>query len=190
MTHFSRIARSLLLLAIPLAFARPALAQPVPVVNVTGTMALEGTITQEGIAANTVAVKTKDGVEHVFHFTKDLLVHGGNKTGADALQGLHKGTPVVVHYTVTGEIESAHEIDQLGDEGLKVTEGVVTRIDRKRREVTVRFPEGKTETFRLTDHAAEDAGKDIEGAGPDTRITVYYTDENGEKVAHFFKKTG
>ncbi len=172
------------------AVATPATARQVPINGVTGTIALEGTVAQEGaVAASTVVVKTKDGVEHLFHLSKDLLVHGGKKSGMDALQGLHRGTPVVVHYTVDGNIESAHEIDQIDEEGLKVTEGTVTRIDRRRKEVTVRFDNGTTETFRLTDRAAEDAGKEIDQAGGATRITLYYTDENGQKVAHFFRKT-
>ena len=48
----------------------------------------------------------------------------------------------------------------------------------------------KTESFRLTDRAAVDAGKDIdEAAAGVTRVIVYYTGEAGRKVAHFFKKT-
>ncbi len=183
------IARALLSIGL-LAAATPAIARQVPIGGVTGTLALQGAVAQEGAAIGTVVVKSKDGVEHLFHLSKDLLVHGGKKSGTDALRGLRKGTPVVVHYTVDGDIESAHEIDQIDEEGLKVTEGVVTRIDRKRREVTVRFDNQTTETFRLTDRAAEDAGKDVDQARGETRITLYYTDENGQKVAHFFRKTG
>jgi hypothetical protein len=67
-------------------------------------------------------VKTVDGVRHVFHFGKDLLAHGGNGTGIDALQGLRAGTTVAVHYTVTGSEASAQEIDRIGDDGLVVTD--------------------------------------------------------------------
>ena len=155
-----------------------------------GTIALEGTMKKFYRAANTIIVTTIDGVEHVYHFTKDLLVHGGKGRGVDALQGLREGNTVVVHYTVEGVEESAREIDRVGDEGLKVTEGVVTRIDRGRKQITIRFDNGKTETLRLTDRAAADAGKDVDqgGAGA-TKVIVYYSDEAGRKVAHFFKKT-
>lgn len=54
-----------------------------PIPGVTGTVALEGTLVQESVAANTVIVKTADGVRHVFHFTKNLLIHGG-RGGKDA----------------------------------------------------------------------------------------------------------
>ncbi len=190
MTKYSSIAAAVLFFGLFLALTSVAAARQVPISGVTGTIATEGTIVQGSAAVGTVVVKTKDGVQHVFHLAKDLLVHGGKTNGMDALRGLHKGTPVVVHYTVDGAIESAHEIDQIDQEGLKVTEGVVTKIDRKRREVTVRFDDGKTEKFGLTERAAEDAGKDIgQPGGSPTRITLYYTDEKGEKVAHFFKKT-
>ena len=38
--------------------------------------------------------------------------------------------------------------------------------------------------------AAKDAGKEIgEGAEKSGKVTVYYTEEAGRKVARFFKKT-
>src|ERR1019366_952113 len=75
-----------------------------PIDGVTGTVALEGTVEQEHAAANTVIVKTVDGVENLFHFTKDLLFHGGKSSGVDALQGLRDGATVAVHYTTGGQI--------------------------------------------------------------------------------------
>ena len=154
---------------------------------VQGTIALEGTVKKVYAAANTVIVATIDGVEHVIRYTKNTLFHGGS--GADALQGLREGSAVVVHYTGEGANASAQEIDRVGDEGLKVTEGVVTRIDRARKQITIRFANGSTETLRLTDRAAVDAGKDIDGAtSGSTKVIVYYSDEGGQKVAHFFRK--
>jgi hypothetical protein len=160
---------------------------PPPIQGVTGTIATEGTVKDVHEAGNTVIVGTVDGVEHVFHYTKDLLVHGGK--GPDALRGLKAGSTVVVHYTVEGASEAAHEIDRLGDEGLKSTEGVVMRVDRGRKQIAIKFADGKTETFRLTDRAAEDAGKDVGRATRDaSQVVVYYSDEGGQKVAHFFRK--
>src|SRR5579864_4015988 len=66
---------------------------------VQGTVALEGTMKKFYRAANTIVVTTMDGVEHVYHFTKDLIVHGGKGRGVDALEGLREGATVVVHYT-------------------------------------------------------------------------------------------
>jgi hypothetical protein len=156
---------------------------------VRGTVALEGTVKMIYAAANTVIVATVDGVDHVYHFTKDLLVHGGKGGGVDALKGLREGSTVVVHYTNEGTQQLAHEIDRVGDEGLKTTEGVITRINRGRKEVTIRFDSGRTETFQLTDRAAADVGKDIDqAANGTTKIIIYYSDDAGQKVAYFFKK--
>ena len=153
------------------------------------TIALEGTMKTFYRAVNTIIVTTIDGVDHVYHFTKDLVVHGGKGRGMDALEGLREGSTVVVHYTVTEAKASAREIDRIGDEGLKTTEGVVTRIDRGRKRITIRFVDGKSETLRLTDRAAAEAAKDVDQAATDAmKVIVYYSDEAGRKVAHFFKK--
>jgi hypothetical protein len=156
---------------------------------VQGTIALEGTMKKFYRAANVVVVTTMDGVEHMYHFTKDLVVHGGKGAGVDALEDLREGTTVVVHYTVSGAEASAQEIDLFGDEGLKITEGQVAKIDRRRQEITIRFANGTTETLRMTSRLAESA-RGAEKAGADAnKVIVYYSDEAGRKVVHYFKKT-
>jgi hypothetical protein len=176
-------------LALGVPVAPAAQTQP-PISGVTGTVALEGTIDQEQAAAGTVVVKTMDGVRHVFHFTKGLLVHGGKSGGVEGLQGLREGTTVAVHYTVANGVAAAQEIDQIGPDGLRVTEGRVIDVNRARKQITIRFDDGRTETLRLTDRAAADAAKDVGQAAPDAaRVIVYYSDESGQKVAHYFKKT-
>jgi hypothetical protein len=159
---------------------RPPLQEPI---------ATEGTVTQFYRAANVVIVKTMDGVEHVYHFTRDLIVHGGKKPGIDALDGLREGTTVVIHYEHGKPHALVREIDVLGDDGVKITEGVVTDIDRGEKEITIRFANGKTETLRMTDRAAAESREAIDpSSGDATRIVVYYTDEQGRKVAHYFRK--
>jgi len=155
---------------------------------VQGTVALEGTMKKFYRGVNTVIVATMDGVEHVYHFTKDLVVHGGKGTGVDALAGLQEGTTVVLHYTVAGTETAVTEIDRVGDEGLRITEGIVTHVDRRQKQITIRFDNRKTEMLRLTERAAAEAGPDFDraAAGP-TKVVVYYRDEAGQKVAHFFK---
>jgi hypothetical protein len=94
---------------------------------------------------------------------------------------------VVVHYTVDGSEPVAHEIDRLDNEGLEITEGVVTRINQGRRQITVRYDNGKTETFRLTERAAAESRVDS-NATAQSRVMIYYSNESGQKVAHFFRK--
>jgi hypothetical protein len=170
------------------AVAKPG-AQTAPTPPLQGQLATQGTITKFYKGLNVVAVTTVDGAEHLFHYTKELVVHGNPRHGEDALDGVKEGSTIVVHYTKEGANESAQEIDRLGAEGLKETEGVVTRVDRGRKEITLTLANGTTETLQLTERAAADAGKEIgDVEHTSTRVVVYYTDEAGHKVAHYFRK--
>ena len=172
------------------AMASAAQSTPPPVVPQTGTMALEGTMSTFYRGVNKLVVTTVDGMEHVYHFTKDLVVHGGEGSGVEALEGMHEGAMVVIHYTIeTGE-PTIREIDRVADAGFQVTEARVARIDRGRKRITVRFADGRTEAFQLTDCAAAEVPADLEHAQPETtRVVIYYKDEKGQKVVHFFRTT-
>ena len=161
--------------------AAPAYAQgpPPPIHGFNGTIATEATVKAEHKAAHKIAVETADGVEHVYDEAKGVVRHGGN----GPLSDLAPGTTVVVHYTADN---SAQEIDQVGPGGLSTTEGIVTKIDRGKKSITIRYDNHKIETLKLTDRAAADVGKNIE---PDTRIVVYYSELGGGKVTHYFKKS-
>jgi hypothetical protein len=153
-------------------------AQGPPIHGVTGTIATEATIKSEHKAGNKIVVATEDGAEHIYDVAKGVVVHGGK----DGLSDLKPGTTVVIHYTPDN---AAREIDRIGPDGLSTTEGVVTKIDRGKKRVTLRYDNGRIETLKLTDRAAADVGKGIEA---NTRIVVYYSDEAGAKVTHYFKK--
>ena len=127
------------------ALAAQAAQTPPPMIGGTGNAATEGTMRKVYRAANMIIVTTMDGVEHAYHFSKDLVVHGGKGAGVDALEGLHEGAMVVVHYAANGTQSTAAEVDVVGDQGLRVTEGAVTRIDRGRQQITVKYANGKTE---------------------------------------------
>jgi hypothetical protein len=156
----------------------PAHAQGPPIHGLTGTMATEATIKDAQKAANKIVVKTEDGVEHIYDAAKGLVVHGGKNPLAD----LTPGTTVVVHYTPDN---TAQEIDRVGAGGLSTTEGMAIKIDRGKKEITIRYDNGQIEKLKLTDRAAADVGQSI---GNDTRIVVYYSEEAGGKVTHYFKK--
>jgi hypothetical protein len=160
--------------------SRPPLQEP---------LALEGTMKQFYKAANVVIVTTMDGMKHVYHFTKDLIVHGGKKPGVDAMEGLREGTMIVVHRDVSGSEAAVAEIDLVSEEGLKITEGVVTDINQRKQEITIKYANGTAETLKMTAQAA--AENDTRLAGSDstvTHIVIYYSDEAGRKVAHYVKK--
>jgi hypothetical protein len=142
-------------------------------------------------AAKTVVVKAADGTEHTLHFVKRTTVHGAQDTAVaakDAFHGVKEGGEVAVHYTAKGAEETAEEVDNIGKDGLKVTEATVSHIDRGAKTLAVKTADGAEVTYRLTDSAAKNAGRDIkDGAEKATKVTVYYTEEGGHKVVHFFK---
>ena len=152
----------------------------------------EGTVRKVDSTAKTILLSTKDGAERTFHVGERTAVHGVEAVGRgsrEALHGLKEGTEVVVHYTTKGTVDTAEEIDHLGADGLKATEGTVKKIDRGAKTITIATADGTEQTFRLLDHAARDAGTDIEkGSDRTAKVTVYYTEEGGAEIAHFFKK--
>ena len=178
--------------------ARLAAQDPPPINGFNGTsgatgatIAVEGAIKKVYGAGGTPSARLRRSTAWNTWCTSrsDLVVHGGKGTGVNALQGLRDGSSVVVHYTVKSGEASAEEVDSIGDTGLKVTEGVVTRVNRRGKEITVRFDNGTSEVFQLTDRAALDAGKDVDDAATGgIRVTIYYTDEAGRKVAHLLQE--
>ncbi len=109
--------------------------------------------------------------------------------GKDAFHGLKEDTDVVAHYTTKGTEKTAVEVDKVGKDGIKSVDGTITHIDRATKTMAVKAADGTEHTFKLSAHAADDAGKDIEkGTEKTAHVTVYYTEEAGKKTAHFFEK--
>jgi VCBS repeat-containing protein len=154
--------------------------------------AVHGTIKKVDSVTKTIVVKTADGTEHTLHFLDKTAVHGVDASAAaakDSWHGLKEGTEVVAHYTTKGTEDTALEIDKVGKDGLKTAEGTIKDIDRGGKKLIVKSSDGVESTFRLTDHAAKDGGKDIgEGMEKGTKVAVYYSEDAGKKVAHFFEK--
>lgn len=150
-----------------------------------GTLALEGTVEQTYRAANTVIVSTADGLKHLFHLTRKTVVHGAESGTADALRGLATGSTVVVHYSTVDGKRTALEFDRLGGDGLKSVEGVITRVDRGGRRIWIRLPDGSRQSLRLAERAAGNVGR---VAADSAKVVVYYTDESGQRVVHYFKR--
>jgi hypothetical protein len=136
-----------------------------------------------------VVVKTADGTEHTFHFIGKTVAHGAEATAKgskDAFEGMKEGDDVVVHYTVKGTEKTAVEVDHIGKDGLRAGDVVVKSVDHAAKTVTVKTAEGAEETYKMSDRAVKESGKGLEKAG---KVTVYYTDDAGKKVVHFFKQS-
>jgi len=154
--------------------------------------AVHGTITKLDSGTKTMVVKTKDGTEHTVHFVDKTTVRGADKTAAgakDAFKGLSEGSEVVVHYSKKGAVDTATEVDKVGKDGLKSIDGTVTKVGKDGKTVVVKSADGTEYTFEVAGHDTEDAARDIgRGTNKAAKATVYYTDEGGKKIAHFFDK--
>ncbi len=150
--------------------------------------AVHGTLTKIDSGAKTIVVKTKDGTEHTLHFVAKTTVSGTDAAAKDTFKGLKEGSEVVAHYTTKGTEKTAVEVDRMGKDGLKETNGTITDIDRGAKTIAVKTADGTVQTFKMADHATEDAGKDIaKGTEKTAKVTVYYTEDAGKKVAHWFE---
>ena len=154
--------------------------------------AIHGTITKLDATTKTAVVKTSDGTEHTIHFVDKTAVHGAEATATgskDAFHGLKEGSEVAVHYTEKGSEKTAVEVDHLGKDGLKSVDGTVSKVGEGGKTVTVKAADGTEQTFDVigkdTKESAQAIGK---GADKSAKVTVYYTEQGGKKVAHFFKK--
>ena len=149
---------------------------------------LVGTVLKVDAAAKTAVIKAADGTEHTFQFLGRTVVHGTTVGAMDAFHGLKTGSEVAVTYTAKGAKETAEEVDHIGKDGLKASEATVTHIDRGARTLAVKTADGTVETYRMTENAAKFAGSEVaEGTGKSAKATIYYTEEAGHMVAHFFK---
>jgi hypothetical protein len=154
--------------------------------------AVHGTIIRLDTGARTVVVKTADGTERSIRFLDKTSLHAFHTTEEGAkgsFHGLKEGTEVVVHYSEKGGKATALEIDQVGKDGLKGTEGTISKLDRAGKTIAVKTTDGGEHTFQLTERAAKDGGRDIgEGTEKGTKVVVYSTEKTGKDVAHFFEK--
>jgi hypothetical protein len=150
---------------------------------------VQGTVKKVDEGAKTVSITTAKGTEETVHFTDKTVVHGTEAGSKDALHGLKVGSEVAVHTTGTGATKTAVEVDHIGKGGLKVVEGTISKVGEGGKTVAVKTADGTEQTFDVTGHAAADVGKaTAKGTDKAAKVSVYYTEEGGKKVAHFFKK--
>jgi hypothetical protein len=153
--------------------------------------AVHGTVDKIDLGTKTVVVKTADGTRRSLHVIDRTAVHGADVSAdvsKDSWHGLSKGSEVVAHYTERGTKDTAIEIDKVGQGGLKAAKGTVTEIDRGGKKLVVDTGYGTKEAFELTGHASEDAGKEVgKATAKGSKVAVYYTEDAGKKVAHFFE---
>jgi arginine repressor len=144
---------------------------------------IHGTIKKVDHTTKTIVVKTADGTEHTIKVAGDDTVKGTK----DGFDGLKEGTEVVARTTGKGADETALEVGKVSKDGFKATKGTVEKFDAGTKTVVLKTADGTEKTFELSGKALEDAGKDSgKGVAKGAKVTVYYTEEGGKKVAHFF----
>jgi preprotein translocase subunit YajC len=87
---------------------------------------VHGTVKKVDKSTKTVVVKAADGTEHTIKVADQATIHG-TKEGFD---GLKEGSEVVARYTVKGTEKTADDLGKVGKDGMKVTKGTVTKIDK------------------------------------------------------------
>jgi hypothetical protein len=151
--------------------------------------AVRGTITKLDGAGKTMLIKTADGTEHTIHFVDKTVVHGTVVGAKDTFHGLTEGSEVVAHYTVKGTEKTGVEVDKVGKDGIKAIDGTVSTVGKDGKTVVVKATDGTEQTFRVVGSDTVVAARDIgKGADKTAKYTVYYTEDAGKKVAHFFQK--
>ena len=139
---------------------------------VTGTLGLEATVDRfYSVVGKVVKVTAGSGQSR----------RSRTSGGLEALDTLKPGAPVVAQYAVKGVQASAYHVDRVGS-GLNVNEGIVTKVDRSRNRITIKFSQGATETLRSARHGVQDADGSVH-----SRVIVYHANDSGQIVAHYFK---
>jgi hypothetical protein len=144
---------------------------------VEAVSSIHGVVTKVDAKTKTIVVKSADGTETAVKVASKATV-----------EGTKEGSEVVVHYTVKGTEKSAVEVETVGKDGLKATQGTITKIDRTTKTLTIKTADGTEKTFEMTGHAASSSGKAIAaGSEKSAKVTVYYTEKTGKAIAHFFE---
>jgi hypothetical protein len=161
--------------------------------------AVSGAVTKIDKDAKTIAVKTADGTEHVFHYTEKTTIHGtkdaakGVKAGAvDTYFDGKEGTHVIVRYTEKGADKTAASVDDFGKDTMKVSKGTVTKVDKAAHTVSVKTEDGAETTYDWgkdatidTEHGVVKSSQYVAKEGD--KVVLHYSEDAGRKVVHFFR---
>jgi len=134
--------------------------------------------------AQAVLAATIEGIQHVYEFTKDLILPG--KHGGDALADLREGTTVVVQDKADAKTVAPETVDDTEDAAAHITEGTVTKVDRRHDKITVRFSEGKSSTFHVADAHTKAPAAATATSG--STVVISYACKDGPRVSRLFTK--
>jgi hypothetical protein len=154
--------------------------------------AVEGQVKSVDVLGKTIVVETDDGIDHTLNYVEQTVIRGAHAADQAATHDVHalrQGTKIVAHYTTMDGKDTVREIDRLGEDGLKTATGTVDELDRGNKLLVLKAADGTETRFRLSDHAAIDAGREIEKeGGKSAHVMVYYMEEANKKEALFFQE--
>lgn len=153
---------------------------------------IHGNISKFEISQQKIMVVTlRDGSTRTLEFadnTKVLGVEMGAAGSNSDFKGLSVGSEVVVHYREDGW-PTTYEIYKVGKEGLKYLDGTITKVDKNAMTVVVKATDGTMHTFDVWSGDKDNIAKQLEKYAEKSKtVTVYFTEDNGKKIAHFFDK--
>ena len=134
-----------------------------------------------------MTVAAQDGTQAVVYVTDKTIVRPASTASKDVWHGLKAGTRITVHYTDVAARKTAIEVYKLTATGVKAAKGALVSVDRGTRTCVVKSADGVVSAFRMTADAVKQGGYvTAKGAVAGTKVTVYYTEKAGKKVAHVF----
>ena len=97
----------------------------------------------------------------------------------EAVGNIERGMPITVQYEPSDD-NAANVVD-----GVATEEGKVTSVDRVRGRIGVTYADGRTETLRVSEHAAPGSGTfEVK----DKRVVVSSLNKSGQPVVQYFKR--
>ena len=160
--------------------------------------ALTGVVTTVDSAAHTLTLTSSDGTQTVFRdetgdhprYDFDKTLQASSKDCADFDK---KGDRVIVYYFGDGLQRRAVAIKDLGETPLKVSTGTVTHWDHHHHVVTIKGPDGKTQTFQLDNNTAVDTPTGVVNGdkfGPENgdQVSIKYLDKDGNNEAVYLSE--
>ena len=162
--------------------------------------AVEGAVTELDKKTKTIAIKTADGTEDVFHYSEHTSVRDSRAAAQGAKMGVvdsyfagKEGSHVVVRYMGTGAGKTATVLEDFGKDTLKVGRGTVTHVDKESQTVAIKMDNGAEATYKLgaegvveTGHGVVRADRYVAKEGD--KVVVHYTEDEGGKLVRLFKK--
>ena len=135
-------------------------------------------IIQEGINTD----QTWDGVNRIAVALGLAQPRNTKVYRMETVGNIERGMPVTVQYSPES---LASAIDPVDSSGIAIAEGKITSVDRVHGRIGIKYNDGRSETLRVSEHAASGSGKlDVKGR----RVIVTTSNTSGQQVVQYFKR--